>query len=260
MHVGEQRRHRVVALIRDPSGEHLVEDAAERVDVRARVGATAGYLLGRHVVDGSDHRSLHGQPGDGVELLGQAEVGQIRVLLAVLDRDQDVGGLDVAMNQPAAVGGVERGGELLEQLDCPVRLDRPVLDQHLAQVGAGDVIHHEEQHPLVLAGVVDPDDVRVVQRRGDPHLALEPLAELLVLGQRGGEDLQRIDPVQRDIGDAVDQSHPATADEVVDPVTADYRTVLQLVASYRHRPILSGPSPTQCENCCAGRLPPHAFR
>ncbi len=259
MDVCEQRRHRVVALVGNPAGEHLVEDAAERVDVGAGVRAAPGDLFRRHVVDRADHRSLDRQSRNGVELLGQSEVGQVGVLLAVLDRDQDVRGLDVAVHEAAAVGGVQRGRELLEQLDRSRRLDRPLLDQDLAEVGAGDVVHDEEQHPLMLARVMDPDDVRVMQRGGDARLALEPLAELLVLGERGRQHLERVDPVQRDVRDAVDEAHAAAADQLVNAVAPDHGAALQLVASYCHRLILSGPPPTHCEKCCAGRVPQRAF-
>ena len=41
--------------------------------------------------------------------LHEPEVGQVRVLLVALAGEQDVAGLDVAVDEPAAVGGVERG-------------------------------------------------------------------------------------------------------------------------------------------------------
>ena len=156
------------------------------------------------------------------------------MLLAVLDGDQDVRRLDVSVDESAAVCGVERRRELLEQIDGPAWLERPLLEQNLAQVGAGDVVHHEEQHSFVLAGVMDADDVGVVQRGGDPHLALESLAELLVLGQLGGEHLQRVDPVQRDVSRAVHDAHAAAADQLIDAVAPDYRAGPQLIASHRH--------------------------
>jgi hypothetical protein len=58
------------------------------VFVGARVGGKAVDLLRRHVVDGADGHSLRGQLGGGVGSLRDAEVGQIRPLLAIDDRDQ----------------------------------------------------------------------------------------------------------------------------------------------------------------------------
>ena len=182
---------------------------------------------------------------DGIELLRETEVGEIRVLLAVLDRDHDVSRLDVSMYEPAAVRGVERGSKLVEQVDCAVGIERPLLDQDLAQVGPGDEVHHKEQHSVLLAGIVDSDDVRMVQRRGDPHLPLEPLAEPLILGQPGRQHLQRVNPVQRDVRGAVHEPHAATPDELVDPVATDDRAASELIASYRHSCILLGSTPPE---------------
>ena len=96
------------------------------MSVRASVRAACD-LLGRHVVDGSDHQPFRGQSRRGVELLREPEVGQVRVLLAVLDRDQDVCRLDVSVHEPAAMCGVKCGRQLFEQVDGPGRLDRSLL-------------------------------------------------------------------------------------------------------------------------------------
>ena len=231
----EQRGHRVVAFVGNLAGKHLVEDATERIDVGPRVGVRAGYLLGRHVVDGSDEMSLGRQAGGGVELLRKPEVGQVRVLLAVAHRDQDVRGLDISMYEAAAMCSIERGCELLEQLNGALRFDRSVLHQDLAEVRACDVVHHEEQQPLVLARVVDPHDVGVVQGRGRSHFASEALAELLIVGQCRVQHLQRVDPVERDVCHAINQAHSSAADQFVDSIAPDYFAPLQFIASNRHR-------------------------
>jgi len=85
------------------------------------------------------------------------------VLLAVPDGDQDVGRLHVAVDEPAGVSRVERRRALLEQLHSPSRIERSLLDQHLVEISADHVVHHEEQQPFVLAGIVDADDVGMVQ-------------------------------------------------------------------------------------------------
>ena len=55
-------RHDVVTEERGPSGEHLVKDAPERVDVGARVGLASGGLLRRHVRDRPDHHPFAREP------------------------------------------------------------------------------------------------------------------------------------------------------------------------------------------------------
>ena len=51
----EHDRGHVLAGERRLAGEHLVEDHAEREDVRARLGALARDLLGRHVARRAEH-------------------------------------------------------------------------------------------------------------------------------------------------------------------------------------------------------------
>src|SRR5450755_2552623 len=96
-------------------------------------------------------------------------------------------------------------------------------------------VHHQEQQPIVLPRVMDPDHIWVVQRRGDPHLAPEPLPELIVVGQLRREHLQSVDPVERDVGRAVHNPHPAAADQLIDAVTANHKTALELTTSECHR-------------------------
>ncbi len=106
--VRPQLRHVVVLREGDAAGEHLVEHAAERVDVRAPVDGAGLDLLGRHVVGGADPGARAGQTAGRAEALGQPEVGEVDVLVLALAADQDVGRLDVAVHQPALVRGVER--------------------------------------------------------------------------------------------------------------------------------------------------------
>ena len=57
------RRHRLrrrLAAERTVTREHLVQDRAERKDVRAVVRRPAAHLLGRHVADGAHHRAWFG--------------------------------------------------------------------------------------------------------------------------------------------------------------------------------------------------------
>ncbi len=123
-----------------PAGEHLVEHAPERVDVGARVELVAADLLGRDVVERADEGAGAGQcgrRGAALDPLGQSEVGQVGVVPAVTLRmllDEHVAGLDVAMDEPARVGHVERRGDLIEDRDGRRRIEGAAPDQQLAQV------------------------------------------------------------------------------------------------------------------------------
>jgi hypothetical protein len=96
-----------------------------------------------------------------------------------------------------------------------------VLDARLAQVGALDVAHDDVEPPVVLIREVDGHDVRVVERRCDLRLPLEPLTEVGVVGEVAAHDVHRDGPVQRELVAAVHRTHPATADHGIDPHAAD---------------------------------------
>jgi hypothetical protein len=102
--VGPHLRLVAVGGERHASGEHLEQDRAERVDVCAGVELLAADLLRRDVVHRADELRRPGVVGAGA--LGQPEVGQVDV---VAGAEEDVGGLDVPMDQSAAVGRIERG-------------------------------------------------------------------------------------------------------------------------------------------------------
>jgi hypothetical protein len=143
--------------------------------------------------------------------------------------DEDVAGLDVPVDQPGPVGGVQRVPDLPHQRQRPAHREVPaLLEQHALQVAADDVAHRDEQLPVGLAGLEYGDDVRVVQRRGQPGLPDEPLPELLVVRQLRGEQLQGDLAPQPHVLGAVDHRHATAPDQGLDPVAGDLGTWLLL--------------------------------
>ena len=113
-----------------------------------------------------------------------------RVARGAADHHQ-VPGLDVAVDDPLAVGVFEPRAGLDADLDRDLRARaRPSLEQ----LGAGvalDVLHDDVVAVVVDAGVVDLDDVGVDQLRDGQRLAAEAGDELLVVGEVLGQDLDR---------------------------------------------------------------------
>jgi hypothetical protein len=218
--VRPQLRRIRVARVRHAPRERLVEHAAQRVDVRARVGAAALDLLGRRVVERAD--PLAGaRERLGVRRPGDAEVGEVGVLGAAALLDQDVRGLDVAVDEAAFVRGVERVGDLGDDARRAHPVQPVLRRQQRAQVGAPDPAHRDEQPPVGFAGLVDRDHVRVVDRGQHARLALEAGSEALVGRQLRRDDLQRHRPVERDLRRAVDGAHAALAGHPLDAVAGE---------------------------------------
>ena len=130
--------------------------------------------------------------------------------------EQDVGGLDVAVQHPASVGRVERGADLADDARGPERLDAPLRGDQRAQVGALDETHHDEEHAVLVAGIEDGDDVRVVDRGRDPRLAPKALAEALLPGVLGEDELEGDRALERELLGPVDDPHVSVADHLLD--------------------------------------------
>ncbi len=75
--------------------------------------------------------------------------------------------LDVAVDDAGGVSGVERFGNLAEQRDRPLRRQPPLAIDQPAQVAALDEAHRDDQLAVLLAGVVDRHDARVVEAGGE---------------------------------------------------------------------------------------------
>ncbi len=150
------------------------------------VGAASPTAAARSAGSAADRRP------DGAAALrrlvaGQSGEAEVEHLDVVAVGDEEVGRLDVAVNDAAAVGGVERLGDLPREVDDPRRRHRPVLDQ-LTHRDALEPLHDDERLALVLAELVDRTDVRMLQRRGEPRLTAEPAQPL---GRGGGIGVQR---------------------------------------------------------------------
>ena len=141
------------------AGDHLVEHDPERVDVAAGVDGLALGLLGREVGGRAHDRAGLGEAlarlADGP---GDAEVGHLDLAGVV---DQDVAGLDVAVDHAAAVGEVQGAGHVRADGGRPGRRSRAPWRMQRGQGLPVDVLHDDEVRVLALAPVVDRHDVGV---------------------------------------------------------------------------------------------------
>ena len=234
--MGEQLGELGVAREGRPAGEHEVEDPAERVHVGATVDRVALDLFGRHVVDaaeelagGSQAFLASGEPAD-------PEVGQEDPLCTAVPLDQDVGGLDVSMDEALGVRRVEAAGDAGQHPDGAGGIQRPGRLDQAAQVDAVDEPHRQIELPALLARVVHRDHVRVLDLRGEPGLALEALLEAVVGRQPRRHHLQRSLAVECQMAGAIHNAHSPAADHLVDPVAGEGRARGQRVVFVRLGP------------------------
>jgi hypothetical protein len=122
------------------------------------------------------------------------------------------------MDEPVLVRGVERRGDLPDDRDRALGSDRSFAAAERPEVGALDEPHGDVDLAVGLTGLVHGDDVRVVDRRGEPRLARDAIAKGLVAGESWREDLERDGPVEPHVVRAVDPARPAAAHELLDPI------------------------------------------
>ena len=134
--------------------------------------------------------------------------------------DENVGRLDVAMNNALGVGGVERIGDFDAQGENRFQFHGAGADQVLER-DAVKKFHDQKGAAVFLADVVDRADVGMVERRGGLGLAAEALERLTVLRQIFRQELQRDEAAEARVFGFVNHAHAAAAELLDDPIVGD---------------------------------------
>nr|WP_236644646.1 hypothetical protein [Sorangium cellulosum] len=239
--------------------EHLVEDAAERVEIRAPVDAPRRGLLGRHVLgrphdrDRGPGRPLPraGRVRDAVALaavVGQAlrepEIEQLqagfgdggRGLGAARARQEQVLGLDVPVHEALGVRELERAQHLDRHGERVPPVDRGPAGEHGVERLALQQVHAAEQAAIRgHAEVVDLHEVLVGEAREDARLAAEAVRDRVGRGVLGGDDLERHAAPEVDVLRLVDGAARAGADLAQQPVARAGQHALVAALGGGHR-------------------------
>lgn len=104
------------------------------------------------------------------------------------------------MNHAAIVDDAERVENLHDDLDDFAQGERPSTTQLVGERRSVDELHRVPEDAVGAAELVDADDVRVVERRGDLRFAGEALDELRILAAHVGQDPERLDSPEPVIG------------------------------------------------------------
>ena len=159
------------------------------------VGLLSPRLLGRHVShraeDGSrirlcdSRRRVRQTAMRRLDLCCQTEVEDLD---PTVGRDEEVLGLDVAMDDPLVVRGRETGGDLARVLDGFTLRKRTSL-QPLAQCLALEQLRHRIGGAIVRAQVENREDVGMRERGNGLGLPLEAREAVRVARKRSGRTL-----------------------------------------------------------------------
>jgi hypothetical protein len=161
----------------------VVEHGGQRVDVGAAVEHVAVQLLGRHVGERADTKDLRLV---AAQVEHAAEVGDLDVdhLVSLQQREQ-VGGLDIAVDQALAEHITERHRALETDLDDLLQRQQRIRPAVAAQRDARHILHHEVGRDRVAHRVEQLHDVGVLQAADERGLGGEetlPRARLAAFG------------------------------------------------------------------------------
>ena len=166
----------------------------------------------------------------GVRGGGDAEVEELgRVALV----EEDVLGLDVAVDEVRRGGELEAVGDVHADLHDQRLVERLRLGDHLVEVLAADELHHDVGLALLLAEGVDLGDVGVVELGGGLRLAAEGGEELRRVAEAPQHHLDGDDAGERLVVGAVDAAHAAAAEAVEQQVVAQPAGHAHLAAAAR---------------------------
>ena len=190
-------------------GQHFVEDDAGSKDVAPRVDMLAEDLLRRHVLRRAEHRAGPGQSrfrftyGHGT---CEAEVEQLHAVR----RQEDVGRLEVAVDQSTRVQRFERRERGEGNRHGLVERQRSAFEPR-GQRLALEILHRDEEIPVLFTDVVELADIGMADRRRRPRLPPQPLGRIRI-GGGAPDHLQRDGPSQPRIPRRIHDAHPALAE------------------------------------------------
>ena len=125
------------------------------------------------------------------------------------------------MQQPVSVGGVDGAGQVSEQRERTLGLERPGARERRPEILALHVPEHEIKVPVLLARAIHRAHVGMIERRGESHLGEEPVAESLVCRKLGRHHLERDEPTERLFSSEEDEPHPAAPEHPLQPEAGD---------------------------------------
>jgi hypothetical protein len=200
--------------------QHLVEHAAERVEIAPSIYGFAHRLLGTHVRGRPDvHPHLREAGAVNIaERLPDAEVGNERVAAV----EEDVLGLDVTMHHAVPVRVLERARHLTHDTHGVLHRQLRLRIEQLAQRLSVHCGHHVEQNSVNLARIEERDDVGMVEPRGELDLAQKAIGTHRVrhvFTEHLERDVAAVLHVVREIH----RRHPALPELALDAIAAGER-------------------------------------
>jgi hypothetical protein len=137
--------------------------------------------------------------------------------------DEDVGGLDVPVNDALRVSHLEGGRELDPELHGLVRGQATLGDTMFERLPLQE-LHDDERAAFVFADVVDRADSRMIEGRRGSGFSLEALQARLAFRHRLRQKLDSDVTSEACVFGLVDHAHSSSADFLEDLVVRNRRS------------------------------------
>ena len=149
------------------AGQHLIKNYAQAEEVRPSIQLAAFYLLGGHVVRRAQHLPGIGDLPAG---LGNAKVHD---LYRAVPGNHDVGRFYVAMNNSVGMRVIQPAANLPRKLQHFFRRQDALFRQQFMQRGAFNELHGDVENSVLLAGVINGNDVGMIEDARRARFILE---------------------------------------------------------------------------------------
>ena len=214
--VFERDRDGRLARVRQLAGDHLIDHDAKRIEIGGFIDLEALRLFGRNIVDAAhDHAGLRDAAGIFGDCAGNTKV---RELHHIVFGDQDVGGLDVAVEDTLPMRVGKAACNLRGIVDRDGLRNRLVRSDLFRERFAVDELHHDIVFIAFASDVVHVDDVRMRELGRRLRFIIEALDEIVVGGILIAQYLDRNTATQKRIRAGVDDRHAAVAEATFDAV------------------------------------------
>ena len=225
------------------AADHLEQHTPEGPDVGAAIHRASPRLFGRHVGGGADnrsHRCRAGGQGGGFHRVRARRArrvhhlreSKVQDLHGAVRTDLDVRRLEVAMDDPGVVRGLQRPGNLSRDRQRVVDLNTCGHRCRLAPLGDqfGEILPRHQLHDdgAPLDGVYRRD-VRMVERGQRRRLALESRESIRISGHGLGQHLDRDVTTELRVARAIHLAHAPFANLAEDAIRSEIVTAIHRV-------------------------------
>ncbi len=171
-------------------GHHLVAQYPDGVEVSQRRDNALAKQLGRHIARGADALSGHGEGAGaaGIEDFDEAKIEQLDRGRRLRRQEEDIGGLEVTVDDLSLVGFGERREDLRHQEGRLYGPARTLIEAPREGFTVEPLHNDEEDSSLGVAAGEGSDDIGVAKLKGHLGLLHEALrCRLIVAGGLAAE-------------------------------------------------------------------------